>query len=203
MKVAKESLPYVSTLGFFFVLTLFFKIFIFSFFLIFLLLFTLYFFRDPERVYNGEEKVVLSPADGKIIKIEEKEKRILISVFMSIFDVHINRAPLSGRINKIEHFKGRYLVALKDKASEENERLRWIIEDGVYSIEMIQIAGLVARRIYNFKNVGEEVKIGERIGMIAFGSRVDIIVEKENFEVLVKINDKVKAGITPLFKKRN
>jgi phosphatidylserine decarboxylase len=167
--------------------------------------FIVWFFRNPERYFSEEEKVLISPADGKVIKIEDVElndnisgKFKKISIFMNVFNVHVNRTPYSGKIEAINYHKGKFFSANLDKASQDNERNEVLIrtEDG-RTIWVIQIAGLIARRIVCWVNVGASVKKGERFGIICFGSRVDIYLPGD-FLPLVKLQDKVKAGQTPL-----
>jgi phosphatidylserine decarboxylase len=143
-----------------------------------------YFFRDPDRVTPLREGLVISPADGRISSIEKvrppaelglgPEERVRISVFLSVFDVHINRAPVAGRIKRSVYIPGAFLNAALDKASEDNERRALVIETtGGSEVGVVQIAGLVARRIVTFVQEGDSVGVGQRFGLIRFGSRVD------------------------------
>jgi phosphatidylserine decarboxylase len=172
---------------------------------VFITLFIVWFFRNPERFFQDEEKVLISPADGKIIKIEDVDvngtlsgRFKKISIFMNVFNVHVNRAPYSGKIEKIHYHEGKFLSANLDKASLDNERNEVMIriEDG-RCIWMVQIAGLIARRIVCWVNVGESVKKGERFGLIRFGSRVDVYLPEDS-RISVGLRDKVKAGQTVL-----
>jgi phosphatidylserine decarboxylase len=167
--------------------------------------FVVWFFRNPERYFQDEEKLVISPADGKVIKIDDVEitetiagKYKKISIFMNVFNVHVNRAPYSGKIEAINYHQGEFLSANLDKASMDNERNEVMIrtEDG-RALWAVQIAGLIARRIVCWLNVGTSVKKGERFGLIRFGSRVDIYLPEDS-KISVKLGDKVKAGETPL-----
>jgi phosphatidylserine decarboxylase len=144
-----------------------------------------YFFRDPPRVTPLREGLVVAPGDGRICAIERvrppaelglgEAQRVRVSIFLSIFDVHINRAPVAGRITRSIYVPGSFLNAAADKASEENERRGIVIDPGGDSeIAMVQIAGLIARRIVTFVNEGDSVGIGQRVGLIRFGSRVDL-----------------------------
>jgi phosphatidylserine decarboxylase len=143
-----------------------------------------YFFRDPVRVTPVREGIVVAPADGRVSKIInavpppelELGERALprVSIFMSVFNCHVNRSPVSGRIERIVYKKGAFINAELDKASEHNERNSFVIAAGATRIGVIQIAGLVARRIVCFKRQGASVAVGERLGMIRFGSRVDV-----------------------------
>ena len=169
-----------------------------------------YFFRDPERVIIGDDDYLVSPADGEIIKVEEvdgpkelgleNKKFKKISVFMNVFDCHVNRTPCGGKIEEILYKPGKFVNASLDKASEDNERNFFKIKDHHNNdIVVVQIAGLVARRIVCESNKDQELKQGDRIGMIRFGSRADIYYE--NYEPLVKVGQKAISGETLLAKK--
>ena len=169
-----------------------------------------YFFRDPERVIIDDDNYLVSPADGEVIKVEEvdgpkelgleNKKFKKISVFMNIFDCHVNRTPCAGRIEEILYKPGKFVNASLDKASEDNERNYFKIKDPHNNdIIVVQIAGLVARRIVCESNKDQELKQGDRIGMIRFGSRADIYYE--NYEPLVKVGQKAISGETLLAKK--
>ena len=169
-----------------------------------------YFFRDPDRTSINDDKYLVSPADGEIIKVEEVDgpkelgledrKFKKISIFMNVFDCHVNRTPCSGKIDEILYKPGKFLNASLDKASEDNERNYYKIKnvDGE-DIIVVQIAGLIARRIVCESSKDQELKQGERIGMIRFGSRADVYYE--NYEPLVKIGQTAVAGETLLAKK--
>ncbi len=169
-----------------------------------------YFFRDPERVIIEDDNYLVSPADGEIIKVEEvdgpkelgleNKKFNKISIFMNVFDCHVNRTPCKGHIEEILYKPGKFLNASLDKASEDNERNYYKIKD-VHGNEIIvvQIAGLIARRIVCESNKNQELKQGERIGMIRFGSRADVYYE--NYQPLVKIGQRAISGETILAKK--
>ena len=144
-----------------------------------------YFFRDPPRVTPLREGLVIAPGDGRVCAIERvrppaelglgEAQRLRVSIFLSVFDVHINRAPVAGRIARSIYVPGSFLNAAADKASEENERRGIVIDTGGDSeIAMVQIAGLIARRIITFVNEGDSVGVGQRVGLIRFGSRVDL-----------------------------
>ena len=169
-----------------------------------------YFFRDPERVIIDDDKYLVSPADGEIIKVEEvdgpkelglENKRFQkISVFMNVFDCHVNRTPCGGKIEEILYKPGKFLNASLDKASEDNERNYFKIKDNQNNdIVVVQIAGLVARRIVCESSKDQQLKQGDRIGMIRFGSRADVYYE--NYQPLVKIGQKAISGETLLAKK--
>lgn len=180
-----------------FVISLFINYFLAIFFLI-LTLFFLYFFRDPERV--SPEEGLLSPADGKIIEIIDGEEK-KVSIFMSPFNVHVNRAPVSGRITKIEYRKGKKYPADSKNASELNESNTFYIENEKYNIKVKQIAGILARRIVPFKKEGDLVQRGEKIGLIKFGSRVEVFLPN-TLNLNVKKGEKVYAGFSILAKEK-
>ena len=169
-----------------------------------------YFFRDPERVIIEDDNYLVSPADGEIIKVEEvdgpkelgleNKKFKKISIFMNVFDCHVNRTPCGGKIEEILYKPGKFLNASLDKASEDNERNYFKIKDTQNNdIVVVQIAGLIARRIVCESNKDQELKQGDRIGMIRFGSRVDVYYE--NYEPLVKVGQRAISGETLLAKK--
>ena len=172
------------------------------------LFFVLNFFRDPERVVPQEQGVAVSPADGKVIKVETMrdpltgEDRTAICVFMNVFNVHVNRMPVAGRIARISYFGGKFLNASFDKASTDNERNSLLIEDGDgRSWTMVQIAGLIARRIICWGEEGDSLVRGQRFGLIKFGSRVDLYLPAE-YEPIVRIGDKVFAGQSIMARKK-
>ena len=169
-----------------------------------------YFFRDPERIIIDDDNYLVSPADGEIIKVEEidgpmelnleNKKFKKISIFMNVFDCHVNRTPCAGKIEEILYKPGKFLNASLDKASEDNERNYYKIKDKQNNdIILVQIAGLVARRIVCETNKDQELKQGERVGMIRFGSRADVYYE--NYEPLVKVGQRAISGETLLAKK--
>lgn len=171
-----------------------------------LTIFTLNFFRDPERTSPAGDDIIVSPADGKVLFIKEvydeeyiKGKALQISVFMSPLNVHVNRIPITGKVEYLKYHQGKYLVAFDDKASTENERFLTGINYGEGKVLFSQIAGYVARRIVNDLKEGQQVTKGERFGMIKFGSRVDILVPTSSVPQ-VKAGDMVSAGETILFK---
>ena len=166
---------------------------------------TLNFFRDPERKTPAQNGIIVSPADGKVIVIREDisnsyvgENCNQISIFMSPLNVHVNRIPISGKVEHLKYHEGKFIAAFEDKASENNERMETGIVSNESKVLFTQIAGFLARRIVNEIKVGDNVTIGERFGMIKFGSRVDIIVPG-NWTPNVKLNDNVHAGETILF----
>jgi phosphatidylserine decarboxylase len=155
--------------------------------------FCLYFFRDPERAIPGGP-VAVSPADGKVVAVvQETATANRISIFLNIFDVHVNRAPIGGTIRNVEYRKGQFLVASKEKASGENEQNIVTVQGEGTCVVFKQIAGLIARRIVFDKKPGDRVATGERVGLIKFGSRVDVIFGPE-WEIVVRPGMRVAAG---------
>ena len=164
-----------------------------------LLIFTFYFFRDPERVVPIGDDILVSPADGLITNITEikegKKNYIKVSIFLSIFNVHIQRLPISGEVTKVDYIEGKFINATLDKASDENERLKITIKNGNNLFYVTQIAGLIARRIVNYVKPNENINQGERYGIIKFGSRVDIEFP-DNFKLLVNEGQQCIGGET-------
>ena len=184
-----------------FLLVIFFYFIYKPLFLIFLILliFTFYFFRDPERVVPLGDDILVSPADGLITNISEhkegKKSYTKVSIFLSVFNVHIQRLPLSGQITKIDYIEGKFINATLDKASEENERLRLTLKSGSNVIYITRIAGLIARRIICYLKTNERVNQGERYGIIKFGSRVDIEFPN-SYNLMVSIGQQCIGGET-------
>ena len=169
-----------------------------------------YFFRDPERVIIDDDNYLISPADGEVIKVEEvdgpkelgleNKKFKKISIFMNVFDCHVNRTPCGGKIEEILYKPGKFVNASLDKASEDNERNYYKIKDPHNNnIVLVQIAGLVARRIVCEASKDQDLKQGDKVGIIRFGSRADVYYE--NYEPLVKVGQRAISGETLLAKK--
>lgn len=201
MRIAKDGLSIIS---FIFVLGLAFlaisstnSLFLILSALMFVFLaFTIFFFRDPEREIG---KNIVSPADGKVIKIKKIKDSdvgdsIKVSIFMSVFDVHVNRMPMDGKILKIERVEGKFFPAYSEE-SEKNEKNIILAETKIGEIKIIQIAGIFARRIVCYAKEGKNIAKGERIGMIKFGSRVDLILPKDKVRLRIRVNDKLRAGV--------
>ena len=188
-----------------FLLVIFFYFIYKPLFLIFLILliFTFYFFRDPERVVPLGDDILVSPADGLITNITEhkegKKSYTKVSIFLSVFNVHIQRLPVSGQITKIDYIEGKFINATLDKASEENERLRLTLKSGTNAIYITQIAGLIARRIICYLKTNERVNQGDRYGIIKFGSRVDIEFPN-SYNLMVNIGQQCIGGETIIAK---
>lgn len=163
-------------------------------------IFVLYFFRDPDRTLPSGEFLIVSPADGKIVLIKDlyeseylNSEAVQVSIFMSPLNVHVNRFPISGSVGYFRHIHGQFTVAYHDKSSNVNERTLIGIENREYKILFKQIAGTIARRIVADIKLGQQVSMGKRLGMIKFGSRVDVIMPK-NTTISVKLDDRVRAG---------
>ena len=200
-KIAKDGLPIIAFLVLLTVLGAFLHISVSVLFLI-LLSFCVFFFRDTEREITKGENIVLAPADGKVVAIKQiQDSKISdepvnrISIFLSVFNSHINRAPVDGEVIYLEYSKGRFLDARNPKASEVNENNFIVLSHKGAKIAIRQIAGKIARRVVCKCKKGDKLKIGERIGMIRFGSRTDLFLPM-NVEINAKIGDMVKAGIT-------
>jgi phosphatidylserine decarboxylase len=160
--------------------------------------FMAFFFRDPRREPPTDENLVVSPADGRVTRVQRVDQQsddspTLVSIFLSPFDVHINRAPIAGEITRVAYMKGKFLIATDETASLVNEQNALTIEGEKITVVCKQIAGILARRIVCWKHAGERVTLGERFGLIKFSSRTDIVMPA-NVSVLVKEGDRVKGG---------
>jgi phosphatidylserine decarboxylase len=172
--------------------------------LLLLALWVAYFFRDPERVGDRGPSLIVSPADGKLIMITEvdepgfiKGRAIRLSIFMNVFNVHVNRYPVDGVVKYVHYNKGKFFNAAAEKSSLENEQMSVGVDTGRYQILVRQIAGLIARRIVTYSRPGEKVKQGERMGIIRFGSRVDVFIPPGS-TIKAKLGDATVAGVTVL-----
>ncbi|MGE3758734.1 MAG: phosphatidylserine decarboxylase family protein [Pseudobdellovibrionaceae bacterium] len=203
--IVKEGLPFLGVALFVAVAFAVWKIWPLSVLFFFLSAFIAFFFRNPERLPPVGSTHVASPADGKVIfigPVVENEflntRTQKISIFMSLFDVHVNRVPVDGTVTKMKYHRGRFMAAFEDRASEENERNAMCIETpSKEKLVLVQVAGLVARRIVCYPVVGSFILRGQRLGLIRFGSRCDIYLP-ESAQVTVKMNDKVAGGETIL-----
>jgi phosphatidylserine decarboxylase len=203
--IAREGVPFIALSGFVvvYLLALGFSIAALVFFLVFG--FIVFFFRNPERTVPQEKDVVVSPADGKVVTVEivddetnDFHGRLKISVFMSLFNVHVNRIPADGVVTNISYHPGRFLSADLDKASEVNERNTLYLDMGDgREMAVAQVAGLVARRIVCKVHRGDPVKRGDRFGLIRFGSRLDVFLPAET-RPAVSVGEKVTAGVSRL-----
>jgi phosphatidylserine decarboxylase len=200
--IAKEGLPYIG-LGAFVTLVLAVLGWeVPALIVLILTILTLNFFRDPERVTPQEPGLAVAPADGKIVFAGPAvdpatgQVRTKVSIFMNVFNVHVNRTPVTGRVERITYFPGKFLNAALDKASEDNERNQFrILDEYGHGWTMVQIAGLVARRIVCWTEEGDEVSRGQRIGLIKFGSRVDLYLP-DAYDVRVTKGQHTCAGLT-------
>ncbi len=163
--------------------------------------FCIYFFRDPDRAIPSGP-VAVSPADGKVVAVQPEAGATRVSIFLNVFDVHVNRSPIAGRITEVRYQRGRFLVASREEASAQNEQNTVCVEGEGTRVVFKQIAGLIARRIIFYKKPGDAVGRGERVGLIQFGSRVDILLGPE-WEIQVRRGDRVHAGSSVLARRKN
>lgn len=198
LSIVRESIPYIviplvlgaaaAAFGFWYI----------GLFFLFITLFMAYFFRDPKREPPGDSDVVVSPADGRVTRIElaaDTDAPTLISIFLSPLDVHINRSPIQGKIVDVIYSKGKFLMATNEKASLVNEQNALTIQGEKITVVCKQIAGILARRVVCWKGKGDELKLGERFGMIKFSSRTDVLLPA-NVQVTVAEGDRVRGGVT-------
>jgi phosphatidylserine decarboxylase len=199
LSIVRESIPYIvvplvlsvaaTVFGFWYVGLLLFAV----------ALFMAFFFRDPKRVPPNDPDVVVSPADGRVTRIEspvaEENAPTLISIFLSPFDVHINRSPIPGKIVDMVYSPGKFVMATKEEASLVNEQNALTIQGEKITVVCKQIAGILARRVICWKGKGDQLKLGERFGMIKFSSRTDVLLPA-NVKVTVSEGDRVRGGIT-------
>ncbi len=160
-----------------------------------LTLFMAYFFRDPRRTIPTDADIIVSAADGKVTRVEELAEGKFVSVFLSPVDVHINRAPIAGRVVKVELLKGKKAPATSNQASQTNERNQMTIKGEKMTVICTQIVGILARRIVCWNKAGDDLAIGQKYGLIKFGSRTDLLMPV-NVEILVKVGDRVTGGET-------
>jgi len=201
--IAKEGWPYLALVGAVTLLVHYLGGIAWSWPLWIIFIFVLQFFRDPQRIPALGRDLVLSPADGRIVVVEVTNdpyagrEALKISVFMNVFNVHSNRSSVNGLVKEIQYFPGKFVNADLDKASTENERNAVVIDANGQIVTLVQVAGLIARRILCYIHVGDRLKAGERYGFIRFGSRVDVYLPL-NAEPLVSVGDKVFATNTAL-----
>lgn len=162
--------------------------------------FVAFFFRDPHREITTDKNLVVSAADGRVTRIEklnaeDADSPVVVSVFLSVFNVHINRSPVAGEVTDVRYSKGKFVIATRNDASHINEQNALTIKNEQMTVVCKQIAGVLARRIVCWKKPGDRVALGERFGLIRFGSRTDLILPPE-VEIAVKIGDRVQGGIT-------
>jgi len=201
--IAKEGWPYLALVGAVTLLVHYLGGITWSWPLWIIFIFVLQFFRDPQRIAALGRDLVLSPADGRIVVVEKANdpyagrEALKISVFMNVFNVHSNRSAVSGLVKEIQYFPGKFVNADLDKASTENERNAVVIDANGQIVTLVQVAGLIARRILCYIHAGDRLKAGERYGFIRFGSRVDVYLPL-TAEPLVSVGDKVFATNTAL-----
>jgi phosphatidylserine decarboxylase len=201
--IAKEGWPYLALVGFITLLVQYLGGTAWSWPLWIIFIFVLQFFRDPQRIPAMGRDLVLSPADGRIVVVAKAtdpyagREALKISVFMNVFNVHSNRSSVNGLVKEIQYFPGKFVNADLDKASTENERNAVVIDANGQIVTLVQVAGLIARRILCYIHVGDRLKAGERYGFIRFGSRVDVYLPL-TAEPLVSVGDKVFATNTAL-----
>ncbi len=193
--MVKEGIPFVLVPLVIAAIFAFFYIWFGVAFFVALALFMAYFFRDPQRTIPTDADIIVSAADGKVTRIEDRENGKFVSVFLSPTDVHINRAPIAGRVVKVELFQGKKAPATSNESSQTNERNAMTIEGEKMIVICTQIVGILARRIVCWSKAGDTLKIGEKYGLIKFGSRTDLLMPK-NVEILVKVGDRVTGGET-------
>ena len=175
--------------------------------LLLLALFMAYFFRDPRRVVPGDQTLVVSPADGRVTRVQklregDSQSPTVVSIFLSPFDVHINRAPVAGEVTNVTYTRGRFLIATRDDASLVNEQNALTIRGEQVSVVCKQIAGVLARRIVCWKRAGDRVELGERIGLIKFSSRTDLVLPPE-VAVEVQPGARVRGGVSVIGRVRD
>ena len=193
--MVKEALPFILIPLAIVIVFAFFKLWLFAALFVFLVLFMAFFFRDPRRTVPTDADIVVSAADGRVTRVEDRETGKFVSVFLSPMDVHINRSPIAGKIIEVKLSQGKKSPATADKASEFNQRNALTIEGEKMTVVCTQIVGILARRIVCWKKEGDILEIGEKFGLIKFGSRTDLLMPK-SVEILVKVGDKVKGGET-------
>ncbi len=205
--LAKEGLVFVVPALVLSLLFLAFQLFVVSLICFFLFLFFTYFFRNPKRIGRSNASELMAPADGKVMGIEEmteeeflKGRAMRVSTFMGLADVHVNRAPCDGVVSRVSHKPGHYGLAFKKDVDKENERNYILLEKENEKLLVVQIAGFLARRIHCWVRERDVIRKGYPLGIIAFGSRVDIYIPP-GYEIMVQLGQKVKSGLTPLARK--
>ena len=193
--MVKEGLPFVIVPAVIALIFGFFQIWVAAALFVLLAAFMAYFFRDPYRTVPEGDDIVVSAADGKVTRVEDRDNGKFVSVFLSPVDVHINRSPIAGKVTQIEYIKGKKVPAMSTEASLINERNSLTITGEKMTVVCTQIAGILARRIVCWAKPGDELGLGERFGLIKFSSRTDLLMPKE-VEVLVAVGDRVVGGET-------
>ena len=195
MFIAKEGFPFILIPLAIAAIFVVFQVWLLAVILAFLASFMIYFFRDPKRIIPTDSGLIVSAADGRVTRIEDGENSKLVSIFLSPFDVHINRSPIGGVISNITYTEGKKMPATNNEASLVNERNALVIEGGGMSVTCTQIAGILARRIVCWPKAGDNLERGQKFGLIKFSSRTDILMPG-NVELEVKIGDRVRGGET-------
>jgi len=193
--IVRDAYRFLVPLAFLAVLAFFLGLTTAGLFVTALFAFVAFFFRNPTRTIPVDPGTIVSPADGKVVRLERVGNVTRMSIFLSLFNVHVNRSPIAGRIEAVDYRPGKFLVAFNDKASTDNERNIVMVSDGRITIVFTQIAGIVARRIVFWKKAGDTVAKGELVGLIRFGSRVDVLFPAGT-EATVSVGDRVKGGST-------
>jgi phosphatidylserine decarboxylase len=195
LRIVKESIPYILVPGLIGVAAAVFGFLYVAAFLFVITLFMAFFFRDPKRVPPSDPDVVVSPADGRVTRIEQNDSGNVISIFLSPLDVHINRSPIPGKIVDMIYSPGKFLMATNEKASLVNEQNALTIQGEKITVVCKQIAGILARRVVCWKGKGDNLRLGERFGMIKFSSRTDVLLPR-NVQIMVKEGQRVRGGTT-------
>ncbi len=193
--MVRDGIPFVLVPAAIAAVLAFFQLWIAAALFLLLAAFMVFFFRDPKRIIPADGNIVLSAADGKVTRIEENESGKLVSVFLSPLDVHINRSPIAGKITKVSYIAGRKSPATGNNASLVNERNSLTIEGEKMTVVCTQIAGILARRIVCWNKEGDNLELGQKFGLIKFGSRTDLLMPPE-IEILVNVGDRVTGGET-------
>jgi len=195
MRIAREGIPFVLATAALVLLAWILGSPLAALGLLLLAVFVAFFFRDPEREPPDDPDAVLAPGDGRIVAVEPEAGGSRVSIFLSIFDVHVNRSPIGGVVREVEHHPGRFRAAFRPDASEVNEHTRVVVTGERGTVTFKQIAGLVARRIVCRVRPGQTVQRGERIGLIRFGSRIDVLLPP-GAGVTVTVGDRVRGGVS-------
>lgn len=199
LRIVRDGIPYIAAPLLVALLLLVFGLWYVSLFFLFITAFMVYFFRDPERITPDDPNVVVAPADGRVTQIKtlaaDSGAGTLVSIFLSPLDVHVNRSPIAGRVIDICHSHGKFLMATNQKASLVNEQNQLVIEGEKMTVVCKQIAGILARRIVCWARKGDNLKLGERFGMIKFSSRTDVVLP-QNVSVTISEGKRVRGGVT-------
>lgn len=193
--MVKDGIPFVIIPLFIAFIFIYFQLWIFVGIFLFLAVFMAFFFRNPHREIPNDPDIIVSAADGKVTRIEDRNEGKFVSVFLSPLDVHINRSPIAGKVTDVKLFQGKKAPATSNEASQTNERNALTVEGEKMTVVCTQIVGILARRIVCWSKIGDKLERGERFGLIKFGSRTDLLMPK-NVKIYVKVGDRVKGGET-------